>query len=226
MEACSCRTLPPVVEFALLALQPHSNTGKVPGSASETLLTARLWSEADRRARRRTGAGGARPAAARPPAPTAAQQSMATAASGSSGSDAKQPFPVSLAECMQALKAMVTECSPAVILSSAWRTDPQGRSEVSVQLGLHGIPTFRDWTKQLPGNPEEQRPKEILEWVRAHQPSTWVAIDDWDLVDPESPPVTESSVQAATTLQGHFVRTNQDVGLTAQLANDARAALL
>ena len=51
-------------------------------------------------------------------------------------------------ECLQALKAIVqSDCHPTIILSSAWRTDPQGRSEVSVQLGLHGIPTFRDWTK-------------------------------------------------------------------------------
>ena len=51
-------------------------------------------------------------------------------------------------ECLQALKTIVqSDCSPTIILSSARRTDPQGRSEVSVHLGLHGIPTFRDWTK-------------------------------------------------------------------------------
>ena len=116
------------------------------------------------------------------------------------------------AECLQSLKAIVADCNPVIVLSSAWRTDPSGRNKLSVQLALHGIPTFKDWTKHLPGNPEEQRPKEILDWVRTHQPSTWVAIDDWPLGMNEK------------TMRRHFFQTDGRQGLTMQGA--ARVAEL
>ena len=55
------------------------------------------------------------------------------------------------------------------------------------------------------------RPQEITEWLRctSHSVSTWVAIDDRDLVHE----------LGGAALHGHFVKTNPNTGLTARLAD-------
>lgn len=108
--------------------------------------------------------------------------------------------------CLDALKQALRSSNAKLVLSSAWRTDPQGRSEVAARLNMHGIPTFVSWTRQLPGHPEEQRPKEILEWVERHSPASWVALDDWPLHAHEK------------RMSGHFVQTDPRQGLTSDAA--------
>ena len=100
-----------------------------------------------------------------------------------------------------------------VVISSHWRlVNPQHRQLKAVlrYLGVEVIgatPVRRPW--------EPERPLEIAEWLQAYNASAreldrppvtnFVAIDDRDLL----------SERGGNLLQGHFVRTNVDAGLTA-----------
>jgi len=49
----------------------------------------------------------------------------------------------------------------------------------------------------------------------------YCALDDWDLTDEETPPVSEESRAAACSIREHFVRTDPDVGLQERHRDEA-----
>merc|ERR1712187_923423 len=96
--------------------------------------------------------------------------------------------------------AKILEATGArIVLSTAWRIDPAARREVAEKLSRHGLPMF---ISRTPNISMFHRAKEILAWVKKYRPSTWVAIDDWPLLE-----------ENAAEMQGHFVQTRPRYGL-------------
>lgn len=90
-----------------------------------------------------------------------------------------------------------------IVLSSAWRLSFQAKAHLKKVFKTFGLPM---WVHQTPNINQYSRAKEILTWVRKFRPKTWVAIDDW--------PLLEESADARNSLPGHFVNTNPRYGLT------------
>lgn len=103
-------------------------------------------------------------------------------------------------ECMELLRDVCGEVGAKIVLSTTWRLHEDGRSAVAAKLKEHGCPPF---VSRTPSIAQFQRPREILAWVSKHRPKTWVAVDDWPLLE---------GVEGAR-MEGHFVQTRNRFGL-------------
>ncbi|KAF0695733.1 Aste57867_13469 [Aphanomyces stellatus] len=106
-----------------------------------------------------------------------------------------------------------------VVVSSTWRLHPFLRNQLATQLREYGLPSMRvtGQTKELTFDSSidttEQRAIEILTYVCDHHlstsESTWVAIDDLDLLQ----------TTHGQNFAGHFVQTNPTEGFTLECAH-------
>ena len=114
---------------------------------------------------------------------------------------------------MCALQSIVSASGAVIVLSSSWQTVDEARELVDQALVRHGIPPCVCTTmqgKRKTGTEPRQRAREISSWLESHTGvESWVALDDMEL--PLAP--------------DHFVRTQPDVGLTAEDASRAIAIL-
>lgn len=102
------------------------------------------------------------------------------------------------ASCLQHLREVLEATGAEIVLSTAWRLDADARQQLAEKLTEHGLVSFVGRT----GNIEMfHRSREILAWVRKYKPTSWVAVDDWPLLE-------ESDLMA-----GHFVQTRPRYGL-------------
>lgn len=100
--------------------------------------------------------------------------------------------------CMELLAEVVEKSGAAIVLSTAWRLDVGARRAVAEKLQEFGIPVF---VSRTPSIAQFQRAREILAWVKKFRPITWVAVDDWPLL------------QENEILSGHFVQTDPRNGM-------------
>lgn len=111
--------------------------------------------------------------------------------------------------CLALLTDVIKMTGASVVLSSTWRTDAKKISMINGVFKDRGLAEVIDGTPELPG---QRREAEICAWLDAHSGvKSWIAIDDMDL---------ESG--GLDRMRGHFVRTNQDVGI---VEKDAQLAL-
>jgi len=103
---------------------------------------------------------------------------------------------------MSLLRHLVQQSNAQIVLSSAWRLAPRTMQIVNQQLVRHGLEKVID--KTADHGYAGKRSAEILAWVKQHEPSAWIAIDDMDLACDES------------RLTNHFLHTNSQIGLTAE----------
>merc|ERR1719253_445473 len=100
--------------------------------------------------------------------------------------------------CMNLLCEVVNKSNASIVLSTAWRADPEARRIVSEKLQEYNLPQYVSKTPQIA---MFRRTREILAWVRKYKPATWVAIDDLPLLE------------ESDEMQGHFVQTRARFGL-------------
>mmetsp|Transcript_32065 Transcript_32065/g.76543 ORF Transcript_32065/g.76543 Transcript_32065/m.76543 type:complete len:244 (+) Transcript_32065:23-754(+) len=100
--------------------------------------------------------------------------------------------------CLALVADVVKATGAAICLSTAWRLDPQARKFVEGKLQDFGLgpPVGR-----TPNLAQFHRSREILAWVHKFKPATWVALDDWPLIEEEP------------KMQGHFVQSRPRYGL-------------
>mmetsp|Transcript_45254 Transcript_45254/g.105900 ORF Transcript_45254/g.105900 Transcript_45254/m.105900 type:complete len:246 (-) Transcript_45254:50-787(-) len=100
--------------------------------------------------------------------------------------------------CLALVADVVKATGAAICLSTAWRLDPQARKFVEGKLRDFGLgpPVGR-----TPNLAQFHRSREILAWVQKFKPATWVALDDWPLIEEEP------------KMQGHFVQSRPRYGL-------------
>jgi len=118
-----------------------------------------------------------------------------------------------VAKSMQCLRQIVEQTGAAIVLSSFWQATPAGRMQVNEALKRWGLPPVIAYTVgSTPGSGNMRRALEIAAWVKK-QPQLctrgWVALDDLDLTIVGGPPAFLPILPP-----GHFVRTNDAVGLT------------
>jgi len=108
------------------------------------------------------------------------------------------------------LKRIVSATSAKVVLSTDWRRQAQLKRQVIMTLKKRDIEVIGATPCRAMYSPI--RPQEITEWMTKNAADVgvegWVAIDDRDLVNEHGGPA----------LQGHFVRTHPNTGLTNRLA--------
>lgn len=104
--------------------------------------------------------------------------------------------------CMDLLRNVCQTTGAQIVLSTTWRLHETGRTAVAEKLAEHGCPEF---VSRTPSIAQFQRPREILAWVSKHQPTAWVAVDDWPLHEDKR-------------MDGHFVQTRNRYGLEAATA--------
>lgn len=106
--------------------------------------------------------------------------------------------------CMMLLTEVVSKTKAKIVLSTAWRQDADGRSEISQKLRQYGLACFVSCT---PSIGRYSRAREILTWVRKYKPLTWVAVDDLPLL------------QESNEMDDHFVQTDDRSGLRQKTAD-------
>jgi len=111
---------------------------------------------------------------------------------------ARHPRQQFLEANMELLGEVLRIVGAKVVLSTAWRLDPYTRKIVGEKLAEHGLPGFVSCT---PSIAQFHRAREILSWVKRFRPVTWVAVDDWPLLED------------ADQIHGHFVQTKPRFGL-------------
>jgi len=107
-------------------------------------------------------------------------------------------------DCMALLAEVLAATNATIVLSTAWRIDPEARRIVAEKLEEHGLPQF---VSRTPNIAMFHRSREILAWVRKYRPATWVAVDDLPLLDENE------------LMQGHFVQTRARTGLQQDTAD-------
>ena len=113
--------------------------------------------------------------------------------------------------CMDVLRDVLTEVGAKVVLSTTWRLNEGPRTTLSCKLIEHGCPTF---VSRTPNIAQFQRPREILAWVDKYKPATWVAVDDWPLLD---------DMDRIERMRDHFVQTKGRHGLLPENAERIKA---
>ena len=115
-----------------------------------------------------------------------------------------------VASCMAELARVHTSTpAAAIVLSSTWRESDSMLEYVNGQLAAVGVPPCVSKTVSLLSI-DGSRSTEIAQWLDNHPKVTrYVAIDDMDLLDG----------QRADKIEGHFVHTRSEIGLTAPLAD-------
>ena len=111
------------------------------------------------------------------------------------------------------LQRICRETGAKVVLSTDWRRQAALKRQVIQALARLDMECVGA-TPQRATMFQPVRPQEITEWLRctSHSVSTWVAIDDRDLVHE----------LGGAALHGHFVKTNPNTGLTARLVSKYR----
>jgi hypothetical protein len=107
--------------------------------------------------------------------------------------------------CMTLLKDAMVASQATIVLSTAWREDPESRQIVAEKLAEHGLPPF---VSKTPSIARFRRTREILAWVKKYRPHTWVAVDDLPLLE-ENP----------QEMKDHFVNTDPKFGMRQQDAD-------
>ena len=115
------------------------------------------------------------------------------------------------------LQRICRETGAKVVLSTDWRRQAALKRQVIQALARLDMECVGA-TPQRATMFQPVRPQEITEWLRctSHSVSTWVAIDDRDLV----------SEDGGEALRGRFVHTAFASGLTRELADQAITMLL
>mmetsp|Transcript_11833 Transcript_11833/g.19932 ORF Transcript_11833/g.19932 Transcript_11833/m.19932 type:complete len:340 (+) Transcript_11833:66-1085(+) len=112
------------------------------------------------------------------------------------------------------LKRIVDATGAKVVLSTDWRRQAPLKKQLHQVLGRLGIDCIGATPMRAMFQPV--RPQEITAWLnKSNRVSTWVAIDDRDLL----------REVGGAGLQGHFVKTFPTTGLTATLADRAISIL-
>lgn len=105
--------------------------------------------------------------------------------------------------CCSLFEQLVKHTGAKIVLSSTWRLEAANMAELDKMLEDRGLLPVEERTLDL----GTHREFEICEWLDRHPEVTnWIAIDDMDLVVRDN--------DHARRLQGHFVRTDMNVGLT------------
>ena len=124
------------------------------------------------------------------------------------------------------LAHIVRTTQAEVVLSSTWRLQEETRKRLLTALEAEeGITVIGD-TPNLEREPRfNTRPDEIVAFLEAHGGGVhqWVAVDDLPLVN-----LDEKCRNGCTGIRltaAHFVQTSDQVGLTAELAEEAIAKL-
>ena len=113
-----------------------------------------------------------------------------------------------------------------MVLTSERRAKFEQREAINERLATLGVPPMIGWTPKL--GLMGTRAEEIMAWLGEQKEGTvthFVALDDWDLEDAETPPVSESSQAAARALRDHFVKTHPDTGLEESHGDEALCIL-
>lgn len=108
--------------------------------------------------------------------------------------------------CMILLAEIIAKTNATIVLSTAWRVDPEARRMIAEKLQEYGLPLFVSRTPQIA---MFRRTREILAWVKKYRPITWIAIDDLPLMD------------ESEEMHGHFVHTRARFGLQQDTAQKA-----
>eukprot|EP00929_Paragymnodinium_shiwhaense_P102302 TRINITY_DN65501_c0_g1_i1.p1 TRINITY_DN65501_c0_g1~~TRINITY_DN65501_c0_g1_i1.p1 ORF type:complete len:289 (-),score=37.19 TRINITY_DN65501_c0_g1_i1:288-1091(-) len=82
--------------------------------------------------------------------------------------------------CMNLLAEVIHRTGATIVLSTFWRLDPLARQTVDDQLREHGI---AESVSKTPNIATLRRSREIMAWVKRFRPVTWVAVDDWPLLE-------------------------------------------
>ena len=117
-----------------------------------------------------------------------------------------------------------------IVLSTSWRLDATARAALLAAFAAVGI----DCAARVLGDcpdlsqtsdglyPAGVRGDEMASWLERHGWPPWIAIDDMPLATPEA----EAHRQRPTPLmEGHFVCTEADIGLSDEMAGVAGALL-
>jgi len=112
---------------------------------------------------------------------------------------------------LQQLRRIVEATGAKVVLSTDWRRQAPLKKQLHVTLERLGIECIGATPMRAMFQPI--RPQEITAWLQksGSRVSTWVAIDDRDLLHE----------MGGAALQGHMVRTHPATGLTSTLADRA-----
>jgi len=136
-----------------------------------------------------------------------------------------------LSSAMTALSTIIFETGAQIVLSSEWRRHPTLRDGVIAALKLSHLPPLHgDTTTDIErllgsGDPlqsfAERRVREIGKYLENHEFDSWVAIDDIDLTVAD-----QRRISGKPLIADNFVRTEDDVGLTSELARKAIKILM
>lgn len=139
--------------------------------------------------------------------------------------------------CLDALEHLLYETNAEVILSSTWRNSESLQKRIIEQFSERGGPALnifaRDCREGMFSLTTElgvhkPRQQEIAAWLRSGVPAAeelrangnqWVALDDEELV------VGPSNAALADWFRPRFVKVNEKLGLTLELANQAIESL-
>merc|ERR1712216_459944 len=119
--------------------------------------------------------------------------------------------------CMQALARIIRTTGADIVLSSSWRTSEGAIAEVNKALSTHGLKAVIGCTPIL----AVAREQEVCRWLDEHhgEVARWIAIDDIDLAR------NHVICECSKRMQGHFVHTNPNTGLTEADAGKAIALI-
>jgi len=99
------------------------------------------------------------------------------------------------------VERIVRETGCSIILSSSWRQDARDKKLVDEALNMQGL-SVRDCTPSIMG-PTSTRADEIRDWISRNPVEKFAVIDDDDWAD---------------TKDGNFFKTDEDRGLTVEIA--------
>jgi hypothetical protein len=112
-------------------------------------------------------------------------------------------------DMIERLASILRSADAALVLSSTWRLHAQHRSKLAALMREHGITILGDTPDLSPTHGD--RVDECLQWLTRNAPNAaYVCIDDLDLL------AVNVNMQPS-----HFVRTDDECGLTPELAEQA-----
>ena len=139
--------------------------------------------------------------------------------------------------CLDALEHLLHETSAEVILSSTWRNSENLQKDIVKQFSERGGPALKTLARGCSGGKfsltteldvHKPRQLEIADFLRSGVPEAeelrtngnqWVALDDVELV------LGPENAEHAAWFRPRFVKVNEKVGLTLELANQAIESL-
>lgn len=101
------------------------------------------------------------------------------------------------------LARIVRETGARIVLSSTWRIDEKDRKLVEAALAQHGLELFGSTPVHKKEYPDwVRRCEEISAWLQGNQVSKFAILDDLD----------------DAGIEGSFFQTDEDLGLTVEIA--------